>query len=186
MTLNSSTAIARATGSPAITAHSTNHFIFQIFQRVLLLKTGMEINASPAHITIGRPVLLRATSPLGSGFSVNSFTPVSKRINRGPYKWCDRLYVTLVLKSVIMLKLEREKHCILVQSKRKLTSDAVTCLYTLVLDLGCEAGFNRSFKRDRKRHESLSGNLCSPLLTVMLLFYSALIGRYFNRSRKSI
>ena len=53
-----------------------------------------------------------------------------------------------------MLKIEREKHSILVKSKRKLTSDAVTCLYTLVLDLGCEAGFTRLFKRVRKRQES--------------------------------
>ena len=97
VTLKSSTAIARVTGSPVITAYSTNHFIFQIFQRVLLLKTGMEINVSSAHITIARPALLRDTLPLGSGFSVNSFTPVSKRFNRGPYKWCDHLYVTLVL-----------------------------------------------------------------------------------------
>ena len=84
-----------------------------------------------------------------------------------------------------MLKIKQEKNSIYVQTKHKLTSDA--CLYTLVLDLSCEAGFNGLFKPVRKRHESLSGNLCSPMLTVMLLFYaSALIGRCYNRSRKSI
>ena len=69
-----------------------------------------------------------------------------------------------------MLKLEREKHSNLVQSKRNLTSDAVTCLYTLVLDLGCEAGFNRFFKRVRKRHES-SGQ---PMLTSLSCYYFTL------------